>query len=36
MHTIREEILLAIMDEIEHRQCGMPDDDTGSPLLRAA
>lgn len=36
MHTIREEILLAIMDEIEHRHCGMPGDDTGSPLLRAA
>lgn len=36
MQTIREEILLAIMDEIEHRQCGMPGDDTGSPLLRAA
>ena len=36
MQTIREEILLAIMDEIEHRQCSMPGDDTGSPLLRAA
>jgi MscS family membrane protein len=36
MHTIREEILLAIMDEIERRHCGMPGDDTGSPLLRAA
>jgi len=36
MHTIREEILLAIMDEIESRHCGMPGDDTGSPLLRAA
>jgi MscS family membrane protein len=36
MQTIREEILLAIMDEIEHRQCGMPGDDTGSPILRAA
>jgi MscS family membrane protein len=28
MHTIR--------DEIERRHCGMPGDDTGSPLLRAA
>lgn len=36
MHTIREEILLAIMDEIERRHCGMPGDDTSSPLLRAA
>lgn len=36
MQTIREEILLAIMDEIERRRCGMPGDDTGSPLLRAA
>ena len=36
MQTIREEILLAIMDEIESRHCSMPGDDTGSPLLRAA
>ena len=35
MQTIREEILLSIMDEIERRHCDIHGEETGQPLLRA-
>lgn len=36
MQAIREEILLAILDEIDRRRAGLGGDETASPVLRAA